>query len=130
MAAAQEFSKRIPQEKHWINNRDAGRVEVYVGRLSGNRTPNDDTWDHHIRLAERLLIHTHSPPMNTQKSLGELAFDLRHVHILNWDRYRDLLPEVSSTYWASLDEDFPNWHIFGERKLLPVGEQCTYQWGD
>lgn len=68
MAAKQQFGKRIIQEKHWIENRDAGRVEIYVGRLSGKRTPDDDTWGHHIELAERLLIHAHSPPMNTQKS--------------------------------------------------------------
>jgi hypothetical protein len=35
MAVAQEFGKRIPQEQKWLNNRDAGRVEVYVGRLIG-----------------------------------------------------------------------------------------------
>src|SRR5215216_2315344 len=51
MAAAQEFGKRIPQEKHWLDNRDAGRVEVYVGRLAGNRTPDDEAWELQIRLA-------------------------------------------------------------------------------
>jgi len=114
MAAAQEFGTRIPQEKHWLDNRDAGRVEVYVGRLAGDRTPDDETWELQIRLAERLLIYTHSPPMNTQKSLGGLADDLRHVHVFNWGYYRDLLPEVSGAYWASIDEDFPNYHLFGE----------------
>lgn len=83
MAVAQAFGKRIPQEKQWLDNRDAGRVEVYVGRLAGKKTPDDATWERHIRLAERLLIHAHSPPMNTQKSLGKLAPDLRYVHVLN-----------------------------------------------
>lgn len=68
MAAAQEFGKRIPQEKHWLDNRDAGRVEVYVGRLHGNETPDDAAWERLIKLAERLLIHVHAPPMNTQKA--------------------------------------------------------------
>src|SRR5881275_3194658 len=81
LAAGQRFGQRIPQETRRTYNRDAGRVEVYVGRLSGAVTPDDDTWDRHIRLAERLLIYTHSPPMNTQKSLGALETDLRFVHV-------------------------------------------------
>src|SRR6266478_2297082 len=68
LAAAQYFGVRIPQEQQWLYNRDAGRVEVYVGRLAGSETPADNVWDSHIRLAERLLIYAHSPPMNTQKS--------------------------------------------------------------
>lgn len=112
LAAAQTFSQRIPQETHWLSNRDAGRVEVYLGRLAGQTAPDDETWDRHIRLAERLLIFAHSPPMNTQKSLGSLERDLRFVHVLNWNRHRDLLPEVSGTRWAYRDEDFPNYHVF------------------
>jgi hypothetical protein len=96
MAVAQEFGKRIPQEKHWLDNLDADRVEVYVERLAGNQTPNDEAWDLQIRLAERLLIHAHSPPMNTQKSLGRLAADLRHVHVLNWGYHRDLTSSEGS----------------------------------
>ena len=48
-----------------------------------------------------------------QKGFGKLATDLRSIHVLNWGYYRDLLPEVSGTYWASLDEDFPNYHEHG-----------------
>src|SRR4051812_26319347 len=62
LAAAQYFGGRIPQEQQWLFNRDAGRVEVYVGRFSGSHTPDDDTWDRHIKLAERLLIYAHAPP--------------------------------------------------------------------
>jgi hypothetical protein len=112
LAALQHFGERIPQEQQWLDNRDAGRVEVYVGRLSGNEQPDDLTWDKHIRLAERLLIHAHSPPMNTQKSLAKLESDLRSVRVLNWTRYRDLLPEVSGARWAPRDEDFPRYHSY------------------
>ena len=108
---------RIPQQTHRLNNRDAGRVEVFVGRLSGNETPYDDTWDRHIKLAERLLIHTHMPPMNVQKSLGSPALDLRYVHILNWGHHRDLLPEVSGLRWASLDEGWDDYHPFSVEDL-------------
>lgn len=112
LAAEQTFGQRVPQETQWISNRDAGRVEVYVGRLAGEKAPDDQIWDRHIRLAERILIFAHSPPMNTQKSLRSLERDLRFVHVLNWNRHRDLLPEVSGVRWAHRDEDFPDYHVF------------------
>lgn len=55
-------------EKQWLDDRDADRVEVYVGRLHGSQTPDDATWERLIKLAERLLIHVHAPPMNTQNA--------------------------------------------------------------
>lgn len=116
LAAAQNFGVRIPQEKQWLDNRDAGRVEVYVGRLAGNQTPDEATWDRYIRLTERLLIFAHYPPMNVQKNLGKLEPDLSYVHILNWGYHRDLLPEVSGFRWASAEE-FQSYHEFSDEKL-------------
>ena len=116
MAAAQEFGKRVLQEKQWLDNRDAGRVEVYVGRLYGSRTPDDATWERLIKLAERLLIHVHAPPMNTQKSLARLGPELRSIHVCNWGYHRDLMPEVSGLRWASFDKDFPNYQVFDWKK--------------
>jgi hypothetical protein len=116
LAASQHFGQRIPQEAWWLDNRDAGRVEVYVGRLAGTTTPDDATWDNHIRLAERLLIFAHSPPMNTQKSLAKLEPDLQRVHVLNWARHRDLLPEVSGARWSNRFNSIPNYHPFSDQE--------------
>ncbi len=115
LAAAQQFGVRIQQEKQWLDNRDAGRVEVYVGRISGSKTPTDEIWGQDIKLAERLLIFAHSPPHNTQKSLAALEPDLRYVRILNWGRHRDLLPEVSGARWTSRFDSIPNYHQFNEK---------------
>lgn len=117
LASAQYFGRRIPQEEQWLFNRDAGRVEVYVGRMSGSKTPPDEIWARDIKLAERLLIYSHSPPMNTQKSLGSLETDLRYVHVLNWGRHRDMLPEVSGARWTSRFDDIPDYHQFSEGEL-------------
>lgn len=114
LAAGQQFGVRIPQEIHWTDNRDAGRVEVYVGRLAGSATPDDNAWDKQIRLAERLLIFAHSPPMNTQKGLAKLEPELHVVRILNWARHRDLLPEVSGARWTSRFDEIPNYHVFSD----------------
>jgi|ERR1035441_10540033 hypothetical protein len=115
LAAAQHFGHRIPQEQQWLDNRDAGRVEVYVGRLSGSQTPDRRIWRKHIKLAERLLIYAHSPPMNAQKRLARLEPALRFVRVLNWVKHRDLLPEVSGARWAWREDDFPNYHQYGSR---------------
>lgn len=117
LAAAQQFGVRVPQEQQWLNNRDADRVEVYVGRLSGSDTPDDAAWDRQIRLAERLLIYAHSPPHNTQKSLAALERDLRFVRVLNWGRHRDLLPEVSGARWTSRFDVIPNYHQFSDEEV-------------
>jgi hypothetical protein len=117
LAASQYFGDRIPRETHWLENRDAGRVEVYVGRIAGGKTADDATWDRQIRIAERLLIYAHSPPMNTQKNLGKLEADLHHVHILNWSRHRDLLPEVSGARWSSRFDEIPGYHEFNENEV-------------
>jgi len=114
LAVKQHFGDRIRQEEQWLYNRDAGRVEVYVGRLSGSETPDNDTWDKHILLAERLLIYAHSPPMNTQKNLAGLEPDLRFVRVLNWATHRDLLPEVSAARWTSRYHEIPNYHPYAD----------------
>ena len=115
-AVDQYFGQRISQEEQWLYNRDAGRVEVYVGRLSDSQTPDDATWTKHIRLAERLLIYAHSPPMNIQKSLAALELDLRFVRVLNWGKHRDLLPEVSGARWTSRYDDIPDYHAYHEKE--------------
>ncbi|MEX1194324.1 MAG: hypothetical protein WD904_00775 [Dehalococcoidia bacterium] len=116
-ACDQYFATRIPQEVQWLDNRDAARVEVYVGRLSGARTPDNDAWVLQIKLAERLLISAHSPPHNTQKNLGALERDLWSVHVLNWGHRRDLVPEVSGARWTTRFDDPPNYHAFSEDEL-------------
>lgn len=120
LAAGQHFGQRILQEIQWTDNRDAGRVEVYVGRFAGDTTPNDDDWDKQIRLAERLLIFAHSPPMNTQKTLSKLEPELRLVRVLNWARHRDSLPEVSGARWTSRFDEVPNYHVFTDEEIPEV----------
>ncbi len=111
-AGSQTFGVRIPQEKHWRENRDAKRINIYLGRLHGETTPSDDVWGRHIDLAERLLIFAHSPANNTQKNISRLDEDLQPVHIFNWGFHRDLLPEVSGARWTSKFGEMPKYHVF------------------
>lgn len=114
LACDQRFGTRIGQEWWWKFNRDADQVKIYCGRLAGSTQPEDATWNRHIKLAERLLISSHYPPFNSQKSLGKLDKNLWPVHIMNWGNHRDLMPEVSGARWTSRYDDIPNYHVFKE----------------
>jgi hypothetical protein len=110
-AVDQRFGVRIQQEEAWAYNRDAQRVEVYVGRLSGQNALDYGDWDNDIILAERLLIYAHLPPYNRQADLAARESELQSVHVLNWGCHRDLLPEVSGARWTSRFDEFPTEHF-------------------
>ena len=105
-AAIQTFAVRFAQHLWCPGNHDAARLQIYVGRLFGGPTPDNPTWEHHIDMAERLLIQAHKPAENSQKELVR-GLDLAHVHVLNWSQYRDLLPEVSGARWSSRFDNLP-----------------------
>jgi hypothetical protein len=94
------FGWRVPQHEHWIDNHDDGRIRVHLGRLTGEATPSDEVWSQHIALAERLLIYAHQPAVNQRMGLGEAQAELHNVHVCNWGRKADLLPEVSGVRWT------------------------------
>jgi len=119
LAQAQHFGTRIPQEQGWLDNCDASRIQVYVGRLSGSHTPDAHRWDHLIAVAERLLIRAHCPAHNSQMNLATLEPDLRRVHVLNWGHHRDLLPEVSGARWTSRFSlsEIPGYRAFSQEEM-------------
>ncbi len=103
----QTFAQRLSQHGWCHTNQDAGRLEVHVGRLFGLTTPDCDTWNRYIRLAELLLIHAHRPAWNSQMELKSLEPELRRVHVVNWQRYRSLMPEVSGARWSERFDHIP-----------------------
>ncbi len=111
-AGSQHFGTRIPQETHWVDNHDADRIRVYLGRIAGEITPSDEIRGRQIDLAERLLIYSHHPAYNAQKNLGALSGDLQNVHVFNWGHHASLLPEVSGARWAGKFGEMPDYHEF------------------
>ena len=90
-AQKQTFFKRLyPERKYWKKH-----CKIYVGRLAGGETPNDDEWNRQIDFAERLLIYSHSPSYNSSSIASIPDEDLKDIHIFNWLEHRDLLREVS-----------------------------------
>ncbi|HUF52623.1 MAG TPA: hypothetical protein VMR52_02465 [Dehalococcoidia bacterium] len=113
-AGRQSFGTRIKQETDWPENHDADRIRVYVGRLHGEATPSNETRERQIDLAERLLIYACQPAFNSKKSLGLLDPDLHNVHVLNWGRICDLLPEVSGARWSSKYDQIDPYEAYSE----------------
>jgi hypothetical protein len=113
--ATTSFSKRIALEVRWGDNRDAGNLKFYLGVLRGTDTPSKLEWERRIDLAERLLISTHSPANNTQKSITRVDRDLHEVHVFNYGHHRDLLPEVSGARWTSTLGDMMDYVDYGSK---------------
>ena len=105
-APEQTFAVRFSQHRWCPGNHDSARLQIYVGRLFGDRPRDIPTWESHIDMAERLLIQAHNPAINSQKELVR-GLDLARVHVLNWSQYRDLLPEVSGARWSSRFDTLP-----------------------
>jgi hypothetical protein len=111
-AVDQTFCTRLSQEE-WTSNEDSGNVQIYIGRIAGGSTPEDKQWCREIELAEKLLIHTHKPALNSQNIRSIPDLKLLDVHVLNWENRRDLLPEVSGSRWTSKYDDIDGYDDYG-----------------
>lgn len=107
-AEQQTFAKRIKQES-WEYNGDSENIKIYVGKLFDKTQPSEIEWDRLITLAEKLLIFTHSPAMNSSniKNLTrnkKVKKEIGEVRVINYDSFRSLMTEVSGDiYIQSLD---------------------------
>lgn len=122
LAAKQTFGVRIPNHK-WIEyTRDSSQVSIYVGRLMGEETPNNDLWERQIELAESLLIYAHYPTYNSQKDSAISQPEFGELRVFNLGRHRDLLPEISGARLGKM----PNMKHYGsletnlEKSLQPA----------
>lgn len=102
----QTFGKRIPQHAKWFYHQDSENIKVYIGRLGGNRTINDEKWGEQIDIAEKLLIHSHKPAYNSSNIQTIPDSIPIETHVFNWCNYCSLMPEVSAFRWLATDEDY------------------------
>lgn len=111
-AEEQTFSERIIQQKiYWEGD---NKINVYIGRLAGNKTPNNEEWGKQINLAEKLLIHAHAPAYNSMSISSIPDAELQDIHILNWGTFNNLLPEISGSRWTNKYYEMPNYDVFGK----------------
>lgn len=114
-AVQQTFSVRINQEDwQYANNTDL--MEIYVGRLAGNITPEVEIWNQQIDLAEKLLIYSHKPAYNSMSIYRIPNEKLYELHILNWGNFNNLMPEVSGARWTNKYDDMPTYQYYGEHE--------------
>ncbi len=116
-ADRQTFGVRIAQEGWSDRNGDGARVQIYIGRLSGSFTPEPEAWSEEIDLVEKLLINSHWPAGNSQNLNNIPDAKYQNIHILNWGKHRDLMPEVSGARWSSLHNFIENYDSFGNHEL-------------
>ena len=78
------------------------KMNIYVGRLTGAKTPNKKEWLKQIKLAKNLLIFAHQPAGNSQNLNIKFyqSGELFNIHIFNWGKHKCLLPEVSGRRYA------------------------------
>lgn len=102
-AEQQTFAARFAQ--HWENWLKFEReVTIYLGRIHHEDRREDDNWAEWQQLvsdAEKLLIHWHTPPYNSQ-FISE--YTGRPLHVQCWGDRGRLLPEFSS-HWPQCRPD-------------------------
>jgi len=107
MAGEQTLSERISQHKRFFGKYWIPRArKVFVGRLMGER-PSLSAWSEEIALAEKLLIFSHCPPMNSSGLNVQITKKDREYgyHVFNWGQHGVLLPEVSAQRFSFSDDD-------------------------
>ena len=85
------------------------KIQIYLGRIiikEGEGWPSPTEWGRMIDQAETLLIRACSPAHNSQKltipnNMDNAERNLLKLHILNWNYYGSLLPEVSGYRFTS-----------------------------
>ncbi|WP_419774470.1 hypothetical protein [Halarcobacter sp.] len=120
-ANQQTFNKRLNQEQWWWLNEDANNLKIYVGRLFAKEQPSFEEWEKMIDIAEKMLIYSHSPAMNSSNIFSisrdkEILKKYEDVRIFNFDNYRSLMPEVSGEMWIK-EFDFEYNGVFSLEKL-------------
>ncbi|ARD39181.1 hypothetical protein [Edwardsiella ictaluri] len=114
-ATYQTFGVRIPQHAKWGYVQDENELKFYVGRFAGNEEVSDKEWSEQISVAEKLLIFTHSPALNSS-NINTVSNDIPlETHVYNWGNRRNLLPEVSAFRYLYNDNiHFPTYKTFGQ----------------
>ncbi len=104
MAYDQTFYTRIKQHQYDIDQYNEGKIEIYIGRLTGLKNINNKKWDDLIIRSEKLLITSHKPAWNAsniKEFKDSIDITIQELHILNWGNYAKLLPEVSGDRWSN-----------------------------
>lgn len=104
-ASEQCFGTRLKQ--HNLVDWSHGPISVYLGRVSGKSTPNDERWSFEIDTAERMLIFSHGSAWNTSSISDPGINNIANWYVMNWGQRKHLLPEVSGRRWDIFGHQLP-----------------------
>ena len=116
----QNFGSRLDSCEVITENQDSNNIKIYVGRIFSDMGKMDNLSER-IKWAEAILIHSHAPAKNSSNISGNRIYYTESIHVLNYNNYRDLLPEVSSKRWYST---FKNIEIL---KKIATHYKCKIQ---
>jgi len=112
------FTIRIKEEEHWWDDSNADNVQIYTGRIFDKKLCQDKNYnlDKDIGLAEQVLINTHLPAhnssnINTISRKEKILAEVSNIRVINWHRYRDLMPEVSGDILVDEDDIYADMYI-------------------
>ena len=110
-AQDQTFSERLNNRADFKESIFYERISfICIGMLYLNDICNKDNWKNMISEVEKLLIKGHSPAYNSNGIKG-LFNEVENITVFNWGKYRELLPEISTSrvsyeYWNFDNEGF------------------------
>jgi hypothetical protein len=126
-AFGQTFAGRIPQH-NWASGSetDPDNIEVYVGRLKGNKNITLEQWRIDVDAAEKLLIHSHAPAYNSSSVKSPPGIErCGSVRVLNWGAVRSLNREVSGTMWTALGQQFNEFSIYQKNRISQLNKDVV-----
>jgi len=101
-STSETFGSRMKVHENWLKDSDNGNAKIYTGKL------RKKDWytlyereSKEIVQVEKLLIYSHQPAYNKVYKDIQDDHDIQELHILNWEKRGDLLPEVSGARWTS-----------------------------
>ena len=116
-AAEQTFAKRIGQHRWVQEGHEVDEMKIYVGRLAGETEPDAAMWNEMVDHAEALRINAHLPAYNSKNTRTALKEEkIVEAHVLNWEAYNRLFPEVSYKRFTGKYDYITEDHIFEEEQ--------------
>lgn len=113
---AKDFSKRIHDDRSFSYNADSGNIDVYLGSLFNMNIETKEEYMKYVSIAEALMIYSTQPAHNIEFVSSEFHKNriymenkelFLNTRVMNYNRYRDMLPEISGRRWFSEDMDNP-----------------------
>lgn len=101
MTVEQSFHKRLIQEG-WNIGDNCSNYRFRLGYLKKDRSRLSAQKNNDIQLAEKLMIFSIRPALNTSNTVCIDDEIFKNLHIINWNELGDIPAEISGLKWTDL----------------------------